>query len=229
MIQPIVVRPDPRGGYELVAGERRWRAAQLAGCEEIPALIREVSDREVAIQAIIENLQREDLDPIAEANSIRRLINEFALSHIEVANHLGLTRSAISHLLRLLRLPESIQQGLKEGVIETGHARLLVALPAPKQREMFDKIIKKHLTVRQLEAALRADRRNSDSNKSTSAHDARDSTVRHLEERLSHHLGAPVQIDYSAEGDGHLHVRFFSLDEFDGLLQKIGWVKEEEF
>jgi ParB family chromosome partitioning protein len=227
VIQPVSVRPDPRtpGGYELVAGERRWRAAQLAGCDTLPAIIRETEDQEVAIQAIIENLQREDLDPIAEAAGVLRLVDEFDLSHQEVAEHLGVSRSSVSHRLRLLRLPEAIQQGVKEGVIEIGHARLLVALKGDSQHEMYTRIIKRHLTVRQLESALRADEKQS-GDPGTSEDLTRDTTVKHLEERLGQHLGAPVTIEYTKEGDGTLRVKFFSLDEFDGLLEKLGWPKE---
>lgn len=227
VIQPISVRPDSRrpGGYELVAGERRWRAAQLAGCDTLPAIIREAEDQDVAIQAIIENLQREDLDPIAEAAGVQRLVDEFGLSHQAVAGHLGVSRSSVSHRLRLLRLPEVIQQGVKEGVIEIGHARLLVALEVGLQGEMYARIVKRGMTVRQLEAALRVAKPGATPTTATSP---RDHDVRQLAERLSQHLGAPVQIDYSSGGDGLLSVKFFSLDEFEGLLQKLGWSQHEE-
>lgn len=227
VIQPVSVRPDARtpGGYELIAGERRWRAAQLAGCDTLPAIIREAQDQDVAIQAIIENLQREDLDPITEAAGVQCLVDEFGLSHQDVADHLGVSRSSVSHRLRLLRLPEAIQDGVKEGVIEIGHARLLVALEATLQGEMYARIVKRGLTVRQLEAALRVAK---PSAAPTTPASPRAPDVRQLAEQLSQYLGAPVQIDYSRAGDGLLSVKFFSLDEFEGLLQKLGWSPHEE-
>src|SRR3569832_2300170 len=197
VVQPIVVKPDGKGEYEIIAGERRWRAAQLAGLQEIPAVVRDVADQAAMAMALIENIQRENLNPMEEANALQRLINEFTLTHQEVSDAVGRSRAAVSNLLRLLELNEDVKRMLEQRDLEMGHARALLALKASAQRAAAREVAAKRLSVRETERLvrrLRADTRTTATVKTT------DPDVRRLQEELSEKLGAGVQFEHGAKG-----------------------------
>jgi ParB family chromosome partitioning protein len=218
LMQPILAR-EAGGRYEIIAGERRWRAAQLAGLAEVPVLLREVADDAVAAMALIENIQREDLNAIDEAQGLHRLIQEFGMTHDAVAQAVGKSRAAVSNLLRLLNLSRPVQDMLVAGLIEMGHARALLPLAAAQQRELAHEIETRGLSVREVErrvarlkepAVAPAKRKNA----------SRD--ILRLEEALSDALGMTAQIQTGSKGGGKLTLHFGSADELDGLLQKLG-------
>ncbi|MBD3810922.1 ParB/RepB/Spo0J family partition protein [Thiobacillus sp.] len=218
LMQPILVR-EVASGYEIIAGERRWRAAQLAGLNEIPVLVREVADDAVAAMALIENIQREDLNAIDEAHGLQRLIHEFGMTHDAAAQAVGKSRAAVSNLLRLLNLSHPVQDMLTAGLIEMGHARALLPLHAGAQRELAHEIETKGLSVREVErrvarlkdvAAAPADGR-------TVSRD----TLR-LEEALSDALGMTAHVRTNSKGSGKLTLQFASAEELQGLLQRLG-------
>ena len=214
-MQPIVVRPIGEDKYEIIAGERRWRATQLAGIDKIPAVIRDVNDEAAIAMALIENIQREDLNPIEEAISLKRLQDEFELTHQEVADAVGKSRAGVSNLLRLLNLTDEVRMLLEHGDLEMGHARCLLSLPANLQRSMARQIIARGLSVRQAEALVRkAQQEAKEEPKTNNA----DGDIAKLEEGLSEHIGVPVKVQHGAKGKGKLVLTYKSLDELDGIL-----------
>ncbi len=218
VMQPIVVRPISDRKYEIIAGERRWRATQLAGLDVIPAVVRDVSDEAAIAMALIENIQREDLNPIEEAMSLQRLQQEFELTQQEVANAVGKSRSTVANLLRLMTLEEEVRRLVEHGDLEMGHARALLALDGAEQSHAARSVVGKGLSVRQTEALVR----NALAQKDTPVPDKRiDPNIRHLQDDLARRLGARVQIQHSAKGKGKLVLAYNSLDELDGILSHI--------
>ena len=217
VMQPILARPIGAGRYEIVAGERRWRAARMAGLATVPALVRDVPDRQALAAALIENLQREDLNPIEEATGVKRMIEEFGLTHEEASQALGRSRAAISNALRLLELAPPVQELLREGKLDMGHARALLALPALKQIELAREVVAKQLSVRQVEQRVaRAGKR-------ASSRARPDRDVARLEEEWSQRLGTAVNIQTgSRPGSGKLVIHYATLDQLDALLRKLG-------
>ena len=216
VIQPVVVRRRS-GEYELIAGERRWRAAQKAGLDHIPAVIREIDDNQAAAMALIENLQREDLDAIEQAQAMQRLIKEFELTHQQVADVLGVSRPAVSNALRLLDLAAPVQKLLRERRIEAGHARSLAALPKKEQAGIADKVVARTLTVRQVESMV--SRYLKQAAAPTAGTD--DPDTRALERRLGEALGTRVSIQANRRGKGNVTLAFDSLDQLDGLIDRL--------
>jgi ParB family transcriptional regulator, chromosome partitioning protein len=215
VMQPIVVRPVGDKRYEIIAGERRWRAAQLAGLDTIPAVIRDVNDEAAIAMALIENIQREDLNPIEEAVSLKRLQDEFELTHQEVADAVGKSRTAVTNLLRLLNLTDEVRILLEHGDLEMGHARCLLSLAPALQRSIARQIIARSLSVRQAEALVRKTQQEA---ASPNTPEAVDTDIARLEENLAEYIGLPVRIQHTAKGQGKLVFSYKSLDELDGLL-----------
>ena len=228
IIQPIVVRPvgAPEHGqpqrYEIVAGERRWRAAQLAGLHEIPAVLRQIDDEHAVALALIENIQREDLNPLEEALALSRLIGEFQLTHQQAADAVGRSRAAVSNLLRLLDLPQAIRPFIEKRELEMGHARALLSLPVPKQQaEVGALVAKKGLSVRETEALVRRLIAHAGGNKGKPGRRSKDPDIQRLENDLADKLGATVELQHSGTGKGKLVISYHSLDELDGILAHI--------
>jgi ParB family transcriptional regulator, chromosome partitioning protein len=224
VVQPIVVRPiegvGPAQRYEIVAGERRWRAAQIAGLTEIPAVIRRIPDEAAIAVALIENIQRENLNPLEEARALDRLINEFALSHQQAADAVGRSRAGVSNLLRLLELAPEVADRVEKRELEMGHARALLALSNRKQQvETALIVVKKSLSVRETEALVRRLQQSPTSKVEAAANG--DPNVNRLEQELAEKLGAKVAIQHSSGGKGKLVVSYNSLDELDGILAHI--------
>jgi len=218
VMQPIVVRSIGSGRYEIIAGERRWRASQQAGLDKIPALVRDVSDEAAIAMALIENIQREDLNPIEEAVALQRLQQEFQLTQQQVADAVGKSRVTISNLLRLIALPEEIKTLLSHGDLEMGHARALLGLPADQQVEGARHVVARGLTVRQTEALVRQWLSKPESTKTEPKSEP---DIVRLEQRLAERLGSPVQIKHGEKGKGQLVIRYSSLDELQGVLAHI--------
>lgn len=218
VLQPIVVRPVAGGRFELIAGERRWRAAQLAGLAAIPAMVREVSDESAIAMALIENIQREDLNPIEEALALQRFQQEFQITQQQLAEALGKSRVTISNLLRLLNLPEEVRTLLAHGDLEMGHARALLGLPEKRQVEGARHVVARALTVRQTEALVRAWLAAKDQGPIKTRPNA---DISALERRLAEKLGSPVEIKHASTGKGRLVIRYGSLDELQGVLAHI--------
>ena len=222
IMQPILVRPIGGGRYEIIAGERRSRAARIAGLTEVPVLVKEVPDEAAAVMALIENIQREDLNPLEEAQGIARLVREFQFTHEQAAESVGRSRSAVSNLLRLLNLAQPVQTMLMAGDIDMGHARALLAVDSATQILLANQIVNKRLSVRETEklVALTLKPFELKSLKQKGAHQGGRDVAR-LEEELADQLGLGVQIKLAAKGRGQLTVQFSSLDEFDGLLARL--------
>ena len=218
VMQPIVVRPLGENRYEIIAGERRWRAAQLAGLEEIPAVIRDASDETAVALALIENIQREDLNPMEEALALSRLKEEFDLTHEEVAKAVGKSRTMVTNLLRLMNLEPDTRTLLEHGDLEMGHARCLLALSGAAQVEAARTVVAKGLNVRQTEALVRDFQK---PKKKKAASGQEDPNLKKLRQELSEKLGAPVQIEQRRGGKGRLVISYNSLDELDGILSHI--------
>ena len=218
IMQPIVVRPIDGGRYEIIAGERRWRACQLAGLDTVPALIREVPDESAAAMALIENLQREDLNPMEEALAMVRLQKEFELTHAEIAQLVGKSRTTITNLLRLTGLREEVQTLLENGDIEMGHGRALLGLPQEEQSAAASMVVSRGLSVRQTEALVR---RLVEEKTTSKPQKSLDPDIKQLQESLSERLGSPVAIQHSAKGRGTVSIKYSSLDELDGILNHI--------
>jgi ParB family chromosome partitioning protein len=222
VIQPILVRPIDDHRYEIIAGERRFRAAKLAGLAEIPVQVREVPDEAALAMALIENIQREDLSPLEEAQGVQRLIREFSFTHEQAAAAIGRSRSATSNLLRLLNLAPAVQDLLLAGQLDMGHARALLALEAPAQVELADRIVARTLSVRQAEAMVRrAISLLSAGEAQPVAPRAADRDLLRLEEELSDALAARVQVRASARGRGQVLIDFASLEELEGILDRL--------
>ncbi|HYJ17786.1 MAG TPA: ParB/RepB/Spo0J family partition protein [Burkholderiales bacterium] len=218
LIQPILVRPVEGGKYEIIAGERRWRAAQLAGLTQVPVVLRDVPDQAALAMALIENIQREDLNPLEEANGIQRLVDEFEMTHDAAAQAVGRSRSAVTNLLRLLNLSKAVQDLLMQGKLEMGHARALLAVSPARQAELAHQIISRHLSVREAEqlvgraevGARKAPRK-----------PRKDRDLQALEEELSELLGAVLSISTSRGGKGKLVINYSSLDQLDEILARL--------
>lgn len=223
VIQPILVRPIGADRYEIIAGERRWRAAKLAGLKEVPVIIRDIPDEATLAVALIENIQREDLNAIEEALGIQRLIQEFDMTHEAAAQAVGRSRAAVSNLLRLLDLEESVRIFLAEGAIDMGHARALLALPHKDQPAAALEVIDKKLSVRATEqwVAQWLKGGGSDSSKRSAASPQKSGDIRGLEEELSDSLGVAVTLKVRAKGGGELQIRYHSLDELEGVLARL--------
>ena len=231
VVQPIVVRAlEPAAGgapgaaqrYEIIAGERRWRAAQMAGLSEIPAVIRRIPDSAAIAVALIENIQRENLNPLEEARALTRLITEFGLTHQEAAEAVGRSRAGVSNLLRLLELPPEVSQLLEQRALEMGHARALLGLAARRQQtEVGLLVAKKGLSVRETEALVRRLTAPTVHGPDGDGAAPRDPNVERLEQELAEKLGARVAIQHSPRGRGKLVVSYNSLDELDGILEHI--------
>lgn len=225
VVQPIVVRPVSAAvpgqplRYEIIAGERRWRAAQMAGLHEIPAVIRQVNDEAAVAMALIENIQREDLNPLEEARALDRLIKEFDMTHQTAADAVGRSRAAVSNLLRLLELGEEVKSLVERGELEMGHARALLALENRRQQaEVAALVAKKGLSVRETEALVR---RLVERSQMPEAPPKLDPNIRQLESDLGDKLGAKVRLQHAASGKGKLVISYHSLDELDGILARI--------
>jgi len=218
LVQPIVVRVAVAGRYELIAGERRWRAAQLAGLPEVPALVREVSDQVAMAMALIENIQREDLNPLEEAQALKRLIEEFTMTHQQVAETIGRSRATVTNLLRLLELSEEVRQLVQDQRLEMGHARALLPLPPALQQELARQVARRGLSVRETEAWVK---RLQNGPATPSANRAPDPDIRNLQEDLSARLGTRVLVRHGASGKGRLVIHYNTLDELDGILNRV--------
>jgi len=226
VVQPIVVRPlkHPGGGeerYEIVAGERRWRAAQLAGLHAIPAVIRDIPDEAAVAVALIENIQREDLNPMEEARSLHRLIEEFGLTHADAAQAVGRSRVTVTNLLRLLELPRAVRELLEQRQIDMGHARALLGLASPElQAEVAQRVVKQRWSVRETEGAVRRVSGPLANSKAAKSVREGDPNVRRLETDLAETLGAAVSIEHGPKG-GRVVIRYNGLEELEGILAHI--------
>ena len=219
VMQPIVLRSVGENRYEIIAGERRWRATQLAGLDKIPCVIKEVNDEAAVAMSLIENIQREDLNPMEEALALQRLIEEFDLTHQQVAEAVGKSRAAVSNFLRLINLAPEVTQMLVHGDIEMGHARALLSLTNDQQGKLAREIASSGLNVRQAEALVR---KLASGEKPLSQAKKVDSDTKQLENRLSSNLGQPVEIKHTIKGRGKLVIKYNSLDELDGVLSRFG-------
>ncbi|HEY9149479.1 MAG: ParB/RepB/Spo0J family partition protein [Gammaproteobacteria bacterium] len=220
VVQPIVVRLVGKGQYEIIAGERRWRAAQLAGLTEIPAVVREVDDRAAIAMALIENIQRENLNPLEEANALERLIREFELTHQQAAEAVGRSRAAVSNLLRLLELHDSVKEMVQKGQLEMGHARALLALPLKAQPDAAHQVAHRDLTVRATERLVKQ-LLSHPVGAAPAPTPAQSPDLLRLEQDLGDRLGARVQVKHGKGGKGQLVIQYNSLDELDGILGRI--------
>lgn len=219
VVQPIVIRPIDGGRYEIIAGERRWRASQMAGLHEIPAVVRDVPDEAAIAMALIENIQREDLNPIEEAVALQRLIDEFEMTHQQAAGAVGRSRAAVSNLLRLLTLNEDVRKMLEHGDLEMGHARALLALEGQLQSETARNVAAKGYSVRETEQLVR--RLNQPSDKAKKPSKSQDPDIKRLQDELTEKLAARVLFQHAAKGNGKLVIHYNSLDELEGILNRI--------
>jgi ParB family chromosome partitioning protein len=222
VVQPIVVRPIEAGRYEIIAGERRWRASQLAGCQEIPVVVRDVTDQTAIAMALIENIQRDDLNAIEEATALHRLLNEFELTHQEVARAVGKSRTTVTNLLRLLELEEDVKTMIQAGDLEMGHARALLGLKGPAQAKAARQVAAQGLSVRETERLVRRlQGTETVGEKPAPTSTNLDPDVRRLQDDLCERLGARVSIQPGSKGKGRLVIAYNSLDELDGILEHI--------
>ena len=220
MVQPIVVRSVGDNNYEIIAGERRWRAAQLAGLAEVPVFIREVDDQTAMAMALIENIQRDDLNPLEEAVALHRLLDEFGLTHQEIANAVGKSRATVTNLMRLLELAPEVKALVDDRKLDMGHARALLALKAGDQRKAANEVVKKGLSVRATESLVKA-LLSPKPAASKKAEVGYDSDTRRLLNDLTDRLGAKVDLKQTGKGKGTLQISFNSLDELEGILEHI--------
>lgn len=219
VMQPILVRPIAGGRYEIVAGERRWRAARMAGLASVPALVREIPDQQALAVALIENIQREDLNCLEEAHGLQRLIQEFGMTHATAAEAVGRSRAAVTNLLRLLELAPPVRELLAEGKLDMGHARALLALPAGRQLELARVAVARQLSVREVEHRVSGQSRKP---AAPQAHKQPDRDIARLEADLSDRLGTTVNIKPGAKkGSGKLIIAYGNLDQLDALLAKL--------
>ncbi len=216
LVQPVIVRPI-KGGYELIAGERRWRAAQLAGLDKIPAVIRDIPDQAAAAMSLIENIQREDLNPFEESHALQRLIAEFGMTHQQAAESVGRSRTAVTNLLRLLDLSEGVVEFLETRKLEMGHARALLSLDDTTQLNAARHLIKRNFSVRETERYVKLLK----SPKAPKIAQKKSADIARLETDLSTKLGAPVTLKYNNTGKGKLIISYTNLDELDGILEHI--------
>jgi ParB family chromosome partitioning protein len=224
MMQPIVVRSIDGQRHEIIAGERRFRAARLAGLDEVPVIVREVSDENALAMALIENIQREDLNPLEEAQAIRRLLDEFQYTHERASEAIGRSRSATSNLLRLLNLAAPVQTMLLAGDIEMGHARALLGLERAEQILAANRVVEKRLSVRETEKLVTVQAAEAAASKPSApaARRAADPDLARLQERIAQRLQAPVELQSNARGRGRLVIRFESIEQFEGLRMALG-------
>jgi ParB family chromosome partitioning protein len=218
VVQPIVVRAVDADRYEIIAGERRWRAAQLAGLHEMPVVVREVSDQAALAIALIENIQREDLNPLEEAEALRRLLEEFSMTHQQVADAVGKSRASVTNLLRLNELHPDAKELLRQGAIEMGHGRAILGAEHHRQGEIAHKVAAKQLSVRETETLIR---RLNETPKNPLP-PRQDPDIARLVERMTQTLGARVEIKHGSKGDGKLIINYDSLDHLEGVLQRLG-------
>ncbi|MCU7795829.1 MAG: ParB/RepB/Spo0J family partition protein [Candidatus Thiodiazotropha sp. (ex Semelilucina semeliformis)] len=221
VIQPVIVRPVENGRYELIAGERRWRAAQQAGLDEIPVVVKEVTEEAAMAMGLIENIQREDLNPLEEANALSRLLHEFGLTHQEVAKAVGKSRTTVTNLLRLLELNEEVKSLVESRRLEMGHARSLLGLKGEIQTKTADQVVKQGLSVRETERLVRRLQGEAESPKQARPPVAVDPDIRRLVNDLSEKLGAKVDLQQGAKGKGKLVIGYNSLDELEGIIDHI--------
>ncbi len=219
VMQPVVVRPIAEGRYELIAGERRWRATQMAELDSIPAIIRDVPDEAAIAMALIENIQRENLNPIEEAFALQRLQDEFGLTQAQVAEAVGKSRTTITNLLRLIGLTEDVRLMLEHGDLEMGHGRAMLTLQPEQQMQVAKQVVAKSLSVRQTEALVRRVQQETPDRKKPRGEV--DPNIRALQDDLAERLGARVSIDHGQRGKGKLVIEYSSLDELDGILGHI--------
>lgn len=218
VLQPVVVRPAAGGRYEIIAGERRWRAAQVAGLADLPALVREVEDEAALAMALIENIQREDLNAIEEARALKRLVDEFGITHARAAQAVGRSRAAVSNLLRLLDLNDDVRALVETGALEMGHARALLGLPGPRQSQAAAEVVARALSARETEAMVKRLLSGAPAARKRATPDA---DVQRLERELKEQLGARVQVRQRRGGRGALVIHYTSLDELDGILRHL--------
>jgi ParB family chromosome partitioning protein len=216
VMQPILARPLGAGRYEIIAGERRWRAARMAGLTTVPALVKDIPDQQALAASLIENIQREDLNPLEEAVGIQRLVHEFGLTHQIVAQTLGRSRTAVTNLLRLLELAPPVRELLAQGRLDMGHARALLALPVTRQIDLAREAVQQDLSVREVERRVAALLKSPQAKRPRSDRD-----VARLEEEWSERLGTTVQIKTRGKRGGRLCVTYRTLDELDRLLSKL--------
>ena len=221
VLQPIVVRPVDDGRYEIVAGERRWRATQLAGLAEIPVVIREVDEQTAMAIGLIENIQRDDLNPLEEAAALHRLLNEFELTHQEVARAVGKSRTSVTNLMRLLDLTADVKEYLETRQLEMGHARALLGLKEGSQTDAARQVVSRGLSVRETEKLVRKLQMEADEGAQKREPKTLDPDVRRLQDDLAERLGARVKIQQASKGKGKLVIAYNSLDELDGILEHI--------
>jgi len=219
LMQPILVRPVTKDRYEIIAGERRWRAAKLAGLSEVPVVVRDVPDQAALAMALIENIQREDLNPLEEAQGVQRLVREFKLTHQEAADAIGRSRTATTNLLRLLNLEKSVQQRMLEGQIDMGHARALLSLEGRRQDEVAKRVADRGMSVRETEKLVNDFLNPPVRGKARRARTDRD--VARLEEDLSEELGTTVEIRQARKGSGKLVIRYINHEHLDSLLKRL--------
>ena len=221
VMQPIIVRPVGNNQYEIIAGERRWRAAKLANLSEVPVIIKNIPDESALAMALIENIQREDLNPLEEAIGIKRLIDEFNMTHEEAADAVGKSRVTVSNLLRLLTLTKPVQDRLLSGKIDMGHARALIGLEGSQQIMLCEEVIQKNLSVREVEALVKNLQNSYKIDSQKTSPKKINADVRQLEESLAETLGASVTIDAKKNGSGILKVHYRNLEQLDEILKKI--------
>ncbi len=221
LVQPIVVRPCGERRYEIIAGERRWRAAQMAGLHEIPAVMRDVPDRAAIAMALIENIQRENLNPLEEAQALQRLISEFDMTHQQAAEAVGRSRAAVTNLLRLLELTDEVKDRVERGDLEMGHARALLALKGSAQTDAARRVVARHLSVRDTENLVRRLLKENGAGAAAKGPRRVDPNIRQLENELTRKLGARVTLESGSGGKGRLIIQYASLDELDGILARI--------
>lgn len=217
IMQPILVREIASGKYEIIAGERRWRASQIAGLDEVPVLLRDIPDESALAMALIENIQRENLNPLEEAQGIKRLIDEFAMTHEKAADAVGRSRVAVSNILRLLTLSHPVQELLLQNKLDMGHARALIGLDAARQIMLANKVVQLNLSVREVEALAKQQETKEDNKQKINInHD-----VTRLQDALSDKLGTKVTIAGKASGAGILKISYSNLDQLDDIIAKI--------
>jgi ParB family transcriptional regulator, chromosome partitioning protein len=228
VLQPILVRPLPDSTpqrYEIIAGERRWRAAQLAGLQRVPCLIRSTDDRSTLVQALVENIQRADLNPVETARGVERLIAEFQLTHAEAARRLGRSRDAITHLLRILKLEPPVLAHIEDGRLSLGHAKRLVGLPQATQCRLAEESVNKGLSVRALERRIPA--LNDTPARRAETHNRRDADIVRLEQRVGEIVGAETRVDYEPDRRrGRISFTFHSLEALEGILERLGYARD---
>jgi len=223
VVQPIVVRPlgesEGEARYEIVAGERRWRAAQIAGLDRVPAVVREIPDQAAVAIALIENIQRENLNPLEEAGALKRLIEEFEMTHQQAADAVGRSRASVSNLLRLLELHPDVKRLVEDGSLEMGHARALLSLTGKFQGEAAREVVRRGLSVRETELLVR--RKLEAPRSAKPALDRKDADISRLEQELTERLAARVAIQHGRKGKGRLVIHYNSTDELEGILQHL--------